>query len=106
MTRPGSSSTRSTRGTVGILTGLTGSWELLGLGCRAELGGGCLRRLPIGRWQRDRKGAPGAGTGRRAHLAAVRLDDPSDQRQAESVAVNLLRDGVRAAVERLEDVRK
>ena len=37
------------------------------------------------------------------HAAAVRLDDALDDAQAEAVAVNLLRERVGAAVERLED---
>src|SRR5262245_28287095 len=54
--------------------------------------------------ERQREGRAGAGRAGDADLAAVGLADPEHQIQAETAAVNLLRDRLAAAIERLENV--
>ena len=62
-----------------------------------------LRRFVHGR-QRQREHAALARLARHRHPAAVRLGDAMDEIQAEAAAVNLLRDRLAPAIERLEDV--
>ena len=57
-------------------------------------------------WQGDRERTAGPGAGRHRHAAAMCGNDLSDEREPESVAVDLTRDRVGAAIERIEDVRE
>ncbi len=69
-------------------------------------GNGGRPLIGFGRWQGNRKRTAGPSPGRHRHAAAVGGNDLSDEGKPESVAVDLARNRVGAAIERVEDVRE